>query len=162
MKFNIRKIAAIGASALMIGMTAGVAAAASFPAPYSGSSATTVAVVQGSGAGVDDAVAVSDISTYLAARLSGSTTVSGGDSFKFEKTSTKFHLGNNITGVVSSSLDDTELSTILADGVYVDDDNDEFDYTQKIERTNSINIYIRFQWWASFRRYAYYRLDFHG
>ena len=61
----------------------------------------------------------------------GSTVISG-DSYKFEKTSTKFHLGDTITGVISSDLDDDQLPGLLADGTYMDDDNDEFDYTQKI------------------------------
>ena len=48
------------------------------------------------------------------------------------KTSTKFHLGDNITGVISTALDEDELPNILKSGKYIDDDNDEIDYSQKI------------------------------
>ena len=56
MKFNFRKISAIATSALMIGMTMGVAAAANFPSPYSDSTSDGVAIVSGSGTGVDDTI----------------------------------------------------------------------------------------------------------
>jgi hypothetical protein len=38
-----------------------------------------------------------------------------------------------MTGVYSSDIDEDELPELLADGIYVDNDNDEFDYTQKIQ-----------------------------
>ncbi len=133
MKFNFRKVAAIGASVLLTGMTMGVAAAVNFPSPYSSSTSSGVAVVSGSGAGVDDTVATSSISNYLAGqvRVAGGVPT-GGDSYLFEKTSTKFHLGDAILGVISTSLDEDEMPTLLADGKFIDDDNDEFDFTQKI------------------------------
>ncbi|MBU4116459.1 MAG: hypothetical protein KKG94_01810, partial [Nanoarchaeota archaeon] len=52
MKFNFRKISAIGASALLTGMTLGVAAAANYPAPFVVGGSADVAVVYGTGAGV--------------------------------------------------------------------------------------------------------------
>jgi hypothetical protein len=133
MKFDFKKISAITTSALMLGMSMGVAAAASFPSPYSSSSSSGVGIVTGTGAGVDDTVAANSISSYLATKVqtTGGTPM-GGDSYKFEKISTKFHLGDNITGVISSSLDDDELPNLLADGKYIDANNDEIDYTQKI------------------------------
>ncbi len=133
MRFNYKKVAAIGASVLLTGMTMGVAAAANFPAPYSSGSSSGTAVVSGTGAGVDDTVATSSIADYLATKVKTTGGVAtGGDSYKFEKTSTKFHLGDTFTGVISTSLDEDEMSNLLADGKFVDDDNDEFDYTQKI------------------------------
>jgi hypothetical protein len=140
-KFNFRKITALASSLLLTGMTMGVAAAASYPAPFVSGGTANVAIVYGTGSGVSslDLIQAGNIQTDLQAYLgTGSTTgsgssVEGGDSYKFEKTSTKFHLGDNITGVISSSIDDDELPTLLADGKYIDDDNDEFDYTQKID-----------------------------
>ena len=141
MKFNFKKISAIAAGALMVGMTVGVAAAASFPSPYSSSTGSGVAVVTGTGTGVDDTVAASSITNYLATQVrTTGTSVSGGDSYKFEKTSTKFHLGDTITAVISSSIDDDELPSLLADGEYVDDDNDEFDFTQKIDMGTTVQL----------------------
>ena len=135
MRFNFRKVSAIASSALMLGMTMGLAAAANYPSPFVVGGSADVAVVYGTGAGVStlDAVQAGSIQTNLQTFVSGGgTTVTGGDSYQFEKTSTKFHLGDNITQVISSSLDDDELPGLLAEGKFVDDDNDEFDYTQTI------------------------------
>jgi len=52
MKFNFRKISAIAVSALMTGMTMGVAAAANYPAPFVSGGSPNVAIVYGTGAGV--------------------------------------------------------------------------------------------------------------
>ena len=119
----------------MTGATLGFAAAANFPAPFVTSGVGNVAIVYGTGAGISalDQVQAGNIQTALSSYVSGGTTTIDGESFKFEKTSTKFHLGDNITGVVSSSLDDDELPTLLASGKYIDDDNDEIDYSQKID-----------------------------
>ena len=71
MRFNYKKVAAIGASVLLTGMTLGVAAAANFPTPYSSGSSSGTAVVSGTGAGVDDTVATSSIANYLAGQVTG-------------------------------------------------------------------------------------------
>jgi len=52
MKFNIRKISAIGASILMTGLTLGTAMAANYPAPFVVGSTANSAIVWGSGTGV--------------------------------------------------------------------------------------------------------------
>jgi hypothetical protein len=62
----------------------------------------------------------------------GTGSAVSGESYKFEKTSTKFHLGDTLT-TIKASLGDDELPTLLADGKYIDSDNDEFDYTQSID-----------------------------
>jgi hypothetical protein len=93
---NFRKVSAIASSMLMLGMTAGVAAAANYPSPFVVGGTADVAIVYGTGTGVStlDAVQAGSIQTNLQSFVGGGgTTVSGGDSFKFEKTSTKFHLG---------------------------------------------------------------------
>jgi hypothetical protein len=134
MNFNFRKVSAVASSLIMLGMSAGIAAAAQFPSPYSSSTSSGVGIVSGTGSGVDDSVATTSISTYLTSqvRTSGGTPT-GGDFFTFEKTSTKFHLGDTITTVISTAVDEDELPTLLADGKFIDDDNDEFDFSQKIE-----------------------------
>jgi len=134
-KLNFRKITALAGSLLMAGATLGLASAAAYPAPFVSGGTANVAVVYGTGSGVSslDAVQAGNIQTDLSTYLSGSggSTVSGGDSYKFEKTSTKFHLGDNFTAI-RTSITDEQLTTLLSDGKYTDDDNDEFDYTQKI------------------------------
>ena len=132
MRLNFRKISALASSALMLGMTAGIAAAANYPAPFVSGGSPNVAIVYGSGAALSDQTAAQSISASLSSFVSGGGTPTGGDSFKLERSSTFFHLGDNITEVYSSDIDDDELEELLADGVYVDDDNDEFDFTQKI------------------------------
>ncbi len=134
MKF--KKISAIFASTLMAGLTIAGAAAASFPAPFVQNGVADVAIVYGTGAGVSptDLTQAGNIQTTLAASMpkTGGSSTSGGDSYKFEKTSTKLYLGDNVTKI-QSTLDDGELSTLLAEGIYTDSNNDEFDYTQKID-----------------------------
>ena len=127
MKINFRKITALATSALMVGMTAGAAAAADYPSPFVTGSSGNFAVVYGA-TGADQAQATS-IAEDLQSMV-GSVSL-GSDAFKLEKASTKYHLGDSLTDLYSS-LDDDELEELLGDGVYVDDDNDEFDFTQKI------------------------------
>jgi hypothetical protein len=144
-KFNFKKIASVLSSVVMVGSTVALAAAANFPAPFVQNGAGDVAIVYGTNGAATDLVAVADIQNALTEELARETatagtaagaTASGGDSYKLEKTSTKFQLGKGIVDVVSSSVTDDNLPTLLADGVYVDNDNDEFDFTQKITLTN--------------------------
>jgi hypothetical protein len=53
----------------MLGASIGIAAAASFPMPFSSSTSAGVAVVSGTGAGVDDTVATNSVSNYLATKV---------------------------------------------------------------------------------------------
>jgi len=135
MRFNFKRITAIGATLLMAGMTAGIAAAATFPAPFVTNGVANVAVVYGTGAGVSptDMVEAGNIQTTLGESMpsSGGATTVDGDSYKFEKTSTKYHIGDYYVNL-TTNLDEDELPNLLADGKYVDNDKDEFDYTQKI------------------------------
>lgn len=144
---NFRKITAALSGALMIGSSIALAAASTYPAPFVSGGNANVAIVYGSGSGVSvlDAVQAGNIQSNLQSYLGGSstssaTTVTGGDSIKIEKSSTKFNLGKGSTDVIATSITDngpgTGLPTLLADGKYVDNDNDEFDFTQKIELAN--------------------------
>lgn len=138
MKFNFKKITAIATSVLMVGMTMGVAAAASFPSPYSSSTSAGVAIVSGTGAGVDDTVAVNSISTYLATKVT-STSAPTGEKVLIEKSNEKLNLGDGFETVwgTGSSITKTYLPTILADGTFSNADNDEYAYTQKISLANT-------------------------
>jgi len=141
MKINFKRISAIATSILLTGMTLGVAAAASYPAPFVSGGSANVAVVYGTGAGVSalDTIQAGNIQSNLQSYMSGSTgssSVVGGDSFKFEKTSTKFQLGKGIRDMTGTSITLDDMPSLLADGKYIDENNDEFDYTQKIEVSN--------------------------
>jgi hypothetical protein len=132
MKFNYKKISAIAVSALMTGMTLGVAAAANYPAPFVSGGVANVAVVYGTGAGVSslDLVQAGNIQDSLGEFVTGGTvTVEGGEAFTLEKSSNNFNFQNALNGVYSE-LDDEDMD-FLADGTYKDGTVDE-DYSQEI------------------------------
>lgn len=131
MKFNFQKISAIASTALLTGMTMGVAAAASFPAPFVASGASGTGVVYGSGADALDATQANSIASFIAGKLPSTGVPEGGDSVLLAKSSDNLNLGDT-WGVFTGTVDDDELSTLLADGTYIADDNDEFDFEQKI------------------------------
>ena len=120
----------------MTGMTLGVAAAVAYPAPFIDGANSNVAIVYGTGEGASivDGIQSGHIQADLQTRIGGtsgsSDSVIGGDSYKFEKTSTMFHLGDGYT-TIKSTLDKDELPTLLDDGKFIDNDNDEIDFTQK-------------------------------
>lgn len=136
MNLNIKKISAVLASGLMVVSGIGFAAAANYPAPFVSGGSADAAVVYGTDADNLDVVAAGnirdDLKTFVTT-TGGSTgsSASGGDSILLAKTSDNLNLFNT-WGVFTGTIDETDLSTLLAKGTYVADDNDEFDYEQKI------------------------------
>ncbi len=145
MKFNFKKIASVLASTVMLGSTVALAAAANYPAPFVQSGAADVAVVYGANAAQTDMVAATDITSNLNSKLlaqsgtSTSSSVEGGDFIKLERATDKFNLGDEMNDFYSS-LDDEELSVVLASGVYQNDDNDEFDFEQSITLSPGLDL----------------------
>ena len=126
------------ASAAMVTSTVALAAAANFPAPFVQNGSANVAVVYGANAAATDLVAVADITASLQGTLASqtATTTSGipksGDNFvSLDKSSDRLNLGNALNAL-EPTLDDNDIPGLLADGDYVADDKDEFDYEQKI------------------------------
>ncbi|MCK4649925.1 hypothetical protein KAT36_01705 [Candidatus Pacearchaeota archaeon] len=138
MKKIFRKAVTVLGSTALIGATVGMAAAASYPEPFT----SNTAIVVGANAAPSDNIAAASIASNLDASAVGVgvITVTDGDSYKFEKTSTKYHLGDAITTVVSSDLDEDQMPVLLNDGTFTDDDNDEFDYTQKINLSSGLTL----------------------
>jgi hypothetical protein len=135
MKKLFRKAITVLGGAALIGSTVGIAAAASYPEPFT----SNTAIVVGANAALSDNLAATNIAADLDANAvtTGTTTIStDGDSYKFEKTSTKLHLGDSITSI-KTDLDEDEMPVLLNDGTYTDSDNDEFDFTQKITMTSA-------------------------
>jgi hypothetical protein len=134
MRNIFRKAITVLGSAALIGATVGAAAAASYPSPFT--SNTAVVVSGNANAAPLDLTGASaiaaDLSSVAAGSTGGSTTVSGGDSVLLERTSDKLNLGNSASTVFVTSLDAEDMPNLLADGTYTDDDNTEYDYTQKI------------------------------
>jgi hypothetical protein len=119
MKINFKKVASVLAATAMLGSTIAFAGAAlSMPA-------SDWAVVYG--ASTDNAAAL-DMASVL---TSSSTTTIEGDNVKLEKSTNLFNLGEDLDDFYST-LDEEELSSVLAEGVYENDANNEYDYTQEI------------------------------
>lgn len=138
--FNFKKIASVASSALMIGSTVALAAAANYPAPFVQNGDADVAIVTGQSAASTDTTAAIALSNDLSAAFtsqggSSNTPVgapTGGDSVLLAKSSDKVNLGNVVSSVFGSSVSDDDLPELLADGTYSNDNNDDFDYEQRI------------------------------
>ncbi len=136
MKFNFKKISAVVTGALLAGMTMGVAAvsATNFPGPFTTSPAIVYGVHAQPGT---DSVEAANIQSYLSPLVSSGTTTVSNESYQFKRGSTLFHLGNGYLDVKPTALGPSELKKLLADGTYRDENNQEFDYTQKISMNNN-------------------------
>lgn len=137
--FNFKKITSVASSALMIGSTVALAAAANYPAPFVQNGVADVAIVTGQNAASSDTSAAVALSSDLSAALasqggssSSGATPTGGDSFQIRKNSDEFNLRDTATGVMSSALNEEDLPEVLADGTYENDENTEYEYEQKI------------------------------
>lgn len=134
MRFNFKKVASVLASAVMLSSTIGMAAAAAYPEPFVVGGADDVAIVVGQEALFSDFSAALDVQTNLNALVAvdgDGSVVTGGDSVKIETETDLFNLGNEVDDFYST-LYEEQLSTVLADGTYKNDENDEFDYEQTI------------------------------
>ena len=149
MKQILKKAITILGGALMIGSTAAMAAAASYPAPFVDGGSPNVAIVVGAGADLSDGIAATRIGGDLATKLAAQTatgntvvggTAVGGDSIKIERSSDKLNLGDNFTEVWVTSITDDNLPNLLMDGTYTDDLNTEYSFTQKITLGDDLEI----------------------
>ncbi|MBU2104479.1 MAG: hypothetical protein KKF67_01745, partial [Nanoarchaeota archaeon] len=140
---SFKKVSAILSSAVMIGASIGMAAAANFPAPFVSGGIANVAIVYGTGSGVSSLDLIqsgniqANLQSYMTGASSGgSSSVTGGDSVLLAKSSDNLNINNTWSGVFTGTVTDDNLKTLLADGTYIADDNDEFDYEQKITLGN--------------------------
>ena len=121
--FNFRKISAIGTSALMIGMTAGMAAAANYPAPFVVGGSANVAVVYGTGSGVSvlDAVEAgnlqSNLQSFMGSGSSSATTSTSGETVSLDTSGTRIWLNTSLN-TAKSTLTKTDLPTVLGDSTF--------------------------------------------
>jgi hypothetical protein len=135
--FKFKKIASVLATTAMLTSTVALAAAANYPTPFVENGVADVAIVYGSHTAASvDLVGVLKIQDSLNSYLTsdgGSTpgATPTGDYVLIAKASDNLNLGDT-WGVFTGNVDDDDLATLLADGTYVADDNDEFDYEQKI------------------------------
>ena len=138
MKKLFRKAVTVLGSTALVGATVAMAAAASYPEPFT--SNTAIVVGTGLGVSASDMIAAGDIATYLTANAasSGPVSVEGDDVFALGKSSNEFQLGYNL-GSVYTDLDDNDMPSFLADGEYDDGDIDE-EYSQTITLGTGTNL----------------------
>jgi len=99
---------------------------------------STTAVVVGSGTiGTDDMAAALTVAKAVGIDTTTPGSVSGGESYLFEKGTKKLTLadGSNDLTDIRGTITKDQLPTTLGDLTYSDDNNDEFDYTQKVTMT---------------------------
>ena len=120
MNFNFKKIASAASSALMIGSTVALAAAANYPAPFVSGSSADVAIIVGDSATADLTAAAAlsaDLSTRFVAgggRTTTTTTIDG-ENYPLFTSSSELFLNSTLTAA-RDTLTDQQLPTILADG----------------------------------------------
>lgn len=136
MKKFIKKVSAIAGSALMIGLSMGTAMAANYPQPFVVGGNANVAAVYGTGSAASDFTAAQSILTDLGTSVSGGASL-GSESFMLERTGNNFNLGDTAYGI-RDTLRKDQLPNLLADGTYLDDDNTEYEFTQKITLSSNL------------------------
>jgi len=130
----------------MIGCTAGIAAAANYPAPFVQNGNADVAIVYGANAQASDVVQAGNIQTSLQSYMGSanggiSTSTSGEDSAALWRSTSYITLGHpNVPTDFATSVTKDQLKVLLADGTYNDANNNEYPYTQKIDLGNDLNV----------------------
>ncbi|MEK6829203.1 MAG: hypothetical protein AABY15_03675 [Nanoarchaeota archaeon] len=118
-KINFKKITALATSALMVGMTMGVAAAANYPAPFVSGGAADVAIVYGTGSGVSqlDLIEAGNVQTNLQSFMTGTTgggVSTTGELVSLDTSADRIWLNTSLNAV-KSTITKTDLPTILSD-----------------------------------------------
>ena len=138
MKLNFRKITAIGSSLLLTGMSiAAPVAAANYPSPFVVGGTANVAIVYGTGAGVSalDVVEAGNIQSNLQSKMGtgAGITATGtvGESKSLNSGSDLLYMLDDLAENVQTLTKD-DLSTVLADGTFTDDDGTDTNYEQTI------------------------------
>jgi hypothetical protein len=146
MRFNFRKIASVVASAVMLGSTVGIAAAASYPQPFVKNGMADVAIVYGSSAAVSDLSAAIDVQSNLNTKVTStsgsSATSTGGDSINLASSSQQLYTGSALNAA-RNVLTRDHLPTLLADGSAYDQSGTEYKYTQTIAPGTVTNTYSK-------------------
>lgn len=131
MKINFKKIASVLATTVMLGSTIAFGAAA-FPEPFVKSGAADAALIVGASAASSDMAAATNIGDALNADVTstGGALSGEGDKIKLEKGSTKLNLNEGTSDVWGTSITDSDLPTLLADGAFYNKQNTEYKYEQ--------------------------------
>ncbi|MEM4625519.1 MAG: hypothetical protein QXJ28_02025 [Candidatus Pacearchaeota archaeon] len=138
MRFNFKKVASVLACTAMLGSTLGFAAAASYPEPFVKAGSADVAIVFGANAAPSDNTAALDIGASLSSYLTKTRATSGltpsEESVAISRASSRLILGSTISNVWGlSAVTRSDLPNLLADGVFLNRQNNENRYEQEIK-----------------------------
>jgi len=143
MKFNFKKITPILAGAVLLGSTIGFASAAdlgSYPSPFVSGGVADVAVVYGAAANTIDMASATlftaDLSRMVTSTAGGA--VISGESVKIETSSEKLNIGENLTGVRTTTITKSDLPTLLQKKTYQSKDGISYDYEQEISLASGL------------------------
>ena len=146
----MKRIASIGIATTMVAATLTGALAAdlkSLPAPFIENGKTDVQIVIGAVADTADVIGAVDIATGLieikqsVVAIPGQTSTSVEDGIKIAQSGNPLNLNEGLPTAFGSgaTIDESDLPTLLADGVLVDDDDsEEYDYTQEMYLNTSV------------------------
>jgi len=138
MRFKFRQITAIATSVLMLGMTAGVAAAANYPAPFVVGGNADVAVVYGTGTGVSalDLVQAgnlqSNLQSFMTGTSGGTSTTTSGETVSLDTSADRIWLNTSLNAV-KSTITKSDLPTVLADYTFSGDVSSKVTSTIKLQ-----------------------------
>lgn len=137
---HVKKTCALLVGLMLMSLSAFTATAynlENYPAPFVEACSFSGAITVGEAAAAEDVVGAIDIASSLAisgTKTEAEETVSvDGEAVKIESSSNKLNIGDKLTDVISVSLDEDDMETVLAEGTYTADDGDDFDYEQNIE-----------------------------
>jgi hypothetical protein len=117
---------------MMLASTVALAAAASFPAPFVTDGQADVAIVYGSTLDLGGVTTIQTALNSAVATQPGSSGVpTDGDFVQLRKANNEFNLGDTASSFITT-IDADDLGVILAEGVYRNDENEEFEYEQQI------------------------------
>ncbi|TKJ16980.1 hypothetical protein CEE44_00385 [Candidatus Woesearchaeota archaeon B3_Woes] len=150
---TVKRIVALSTGATMLGATVLGAMAADlseYPAPMfiKDGKFDGLLVIGADGDTQDMLGAMDMISSLQAVAVGGSTGTSAvtstvGDVFKFDKSSDKLNVGENMT-TIRTKLSDTHLPIILADGTFTTAKGAKYDYEQEISLGSTSDHHIQF------------------
>lgn len=118
MKINFKKIATILGSAILVGSTLGMAAAANYPAPFNQEAS---AIVVGSNPAPQDIVAAANIANGLSTATTTTSATSGvtvsGEAVALDSGSTRIWLNTSLS-TAKTTLTKSDLPTVLGESTF--------------------------------------------
>jgi len=134
MRFNFKKIAAIGTSILLTGMSMGFAAGATYPAPFVQNGVANVGIVYGANGLADLApagVIQTDLGLKMGTASAGGEVTTSGEVVSLDTSQDRIWLNSSLNAV-KSTFTKSDLPTVLADYTFSGDVTSKVTSTIKI------------------------------